>query len=273
MLEFPEVLNISRQLQETVVGKTVRSVLPPTKRHKFCWFNGDPADYEAKIAGSKIASATGFGMFVEIQFENGLKLCIDDGVNARFMTENETPGNFQLLIEFTDNTFLVFTVAMYGGIVLHDDLYKNDYYQKSQAAVSPLSPGFERYFSDILAASKPNLSIKAFIATEQRFPGIGNGVLQDILFEARIHPKRKIKSLTDEEKNNLRKSIVHVLTEMAEKGGRDTEKDIFGNACSYVTRLSKNTHGSPCPICGTIIEKEQYLGGVIYFCPECQKEG
>jgi formamidopyrimidine-DNA glycosylase len=115
MLEFPEVINISRQLQETVVGKTVRSVLPPTKRHKFCWFNGDPADYEAKIAGCKIASATGFGMFVEIQFENGLKLCVDDGVNARFMTKNETPGNCQLLIEFTDNTFLVVTVAMYAA--------------------------------------------------------------------------------------------------------------------------------------------------------------
>lgn|GEM_PF-2077218 len=30
---------------------------------------------------------------------------------------------------------------------------------------------------------------KAFLATEQRIPGLGNGVLQDILWTARIHPK------------------------------------------------------------------------------------
>jgi formamidopyrimidine-DNA glycosylase len=53
--------------------------------------------------------------------------------------------------------------------VLHDDLYKNDYYQKSQAAVSPLSPVLNAIFQTS-NASKPNLSIKAFIATEQRFP-------------------------------------------------------------------------------------------------------
>lgn len=84
MLEFPEVTNISRQLQETVVEKTVRSVLPPTKRHKFCWFNGNPSEYETKIAGCKITTARGFGLFVEIVFDNGQMLCVDDGVNAVF---------------------------------------------------------------------------------------------------------------------------------------------------------------------------------------------
>ncbi|MCB9017531.1 MAG: endonuclease VIII [Prevotellaceae bacterium] len=272
MLEFPEVTNISRQLQETVVEKTVRSVLPPTKRHKFCWFNGNPSEYETKIAGCKITTARGFGLFVEIAFDNGQMLCVDDGVNVRFLTKKETPDNFQLLIEFTDSTFLLFTVAMYGGIVLHDNQYDNEYYNKSKAAISPLSPNFDHHFADLLATSKPNLSTKAFIATEQRFPGIGNGVLQDILFEARIHPKRKIKSFGEEEKERLRESIVSVLTEMTENGGRDTEKDLFGNTCGYTTRLSKNTYGNPCPICGTKIEKEQYMGGSIYFCPECQKE-
>jgi hypothetical protein len=30
------------------------------------------------------------------------------------------------------------------------------------------------------------LSLKALLATEQRIPGLGNGVLQDILFKARM---------------------------------------------------------------------------------------
>lgn len=48
MIELPEALTLAKQLNETVVGKTVSRVLPPTKPHKFCWFNGDPSDYEEK---------------------------------------------------------------------------------------------------------------------------------------------------------------------------------------------------------------------------------
>jgi formamidopyrimidine-DNA glycosylase len=43
------------------------------------------------------------------------------------------------------------------------------------------------------------LSAKAFLATEQRIPGLGNGVLQDILFTAGIHPKRKMAAISEEE--------------------------------------------------------------------------
>ena len=61
---------------------------------------------------------------------------------------------------------------------------------------SPLGDGFDAaYFDRLVAGAKPNLSAKAFLATEQRIPGLGNGVLQDILFNARIHPKRKMATL------------------------------------------------------------------------------
>ena len=114
------------------------------------------------------------------------------------------------------------------------------------------------------------LSAKAFLATEQRILGVGNGVLQDILYHAGIHPKRKIKTLTEAEKDLLFASIKETLTEMINKGGRDTEKDLFGNFGGYTTRVSKNTVGKPCPVCGSIIEKETYMGGSIYYCNKCQ---
>jgi formamidopyrimidine-DNA glycosylase len=43
------------------------------------------------------------------------------------------------------------------------------------------------------------LSLKAALATEQRIPGLGNGSLQDILWQAHLHPKRKTNTLSDEE--------------------------------------------------------------------------
>ncbi len=58
---------------------------------------------------------------------------------------------------------------------------------------------------------------------------------------------------------------------MASQGGRDTELDLLGKPGGYQTILSKNTANKPCRVCGTIIRKEAYLGGSIYYCEKCQK--
>lgn len=85
MPEFPEVSAMARQLTETVSGSAVADVRPPTKLHKFCWFGGAPAEYGDKLRGCKIAGAEGFGLFVELLFDNGLGLCFNDGVNVRLV--------------------------------------------------------------------------------------------------------------------------------------------------------------------------------------------
>lgn len=269
MLELPEVLTVSAQLRDTVQGKTVIDVRPPTKKHKFCWFSGDPADYAPALSGSRIVSAEGFGIFAEIGFDNGYRLCFNDGVNVRLITGEKIPGDYQLALEL-EGAALVFSVAMYGGIVLHRGGYDNEYYLKSRGAISPFSLDFEALYRQRLKEGRPTLSAKAFLATEQRFPGIGNGVLQDILFQARIHPKRKLESLSPEEKDDLLAAVVSVLREMTDGGGRDTEKDIFGKTGGYVTKMSKNSLAAGCPACGGAITKQAYMGGSVYFCPACQ---
>lgn len=111
---------------------------------------------------------------------------------------------------------------------------------------------------------------QAFLATEQRIPGLGNGVLQDILFEAGIHPKLKLLALSEDRRYALYNSVVSTLRLMTAAGGRDTEPDLFGGNGAYATRMSKRTVGRSCPRCGGCIRKEAYLGGAVYFCDSCQ---
>ena len=271
MLELPEVITMSKQLNAEVTGKKIDRVLPPSKPHKFCWYNGDPAEYNTLMAGQTITAAEGFGIYVELCFAAGGRLCINDGVNVRLIEADELPKNYQLAVCFTDGTALAFTVAMYGGIILHGSDYDDKYYIKSREYVSPFSEGFEEHYRRILSESKKTLSAKAFLATEQRFPGIGNGVSQDILFAAGIHPKRKVSAFDEEESATLLESIRSVLAEMTEKGGRDTERDLFGAQGGYITKMSKNSLASGCPRCMGPITKEAYLGGSVYYCPNCQK--
>ena len=115
------------------------------------------------------------------------------------------------------------------------------------------------------------LSLKGLLATEQRIPGLGNGILQDILFNAKMHPKKKGNSLSDRDKEALFNSVKNTISMMVSKGGRDTELDLFGKPGNYKTILCKNTVNKPCPVCGAIIKKEAYMGGSIYYCEKCQK--
>ena len=270
MLEYPEVTARAAELRAHVVGKRVKAVLPPTKPHKFCWFSGDAADYGEKLAGATVAGAEGFGIFVELVFDNGQRLCVNDGVNMRLVDDGDKMQDWQLRLSFEDGAALVFTVAMYGGIYLHTGGYDDPYYLKSKGALAPGDEGFAAYYWRLLDESKPNLSAKALLATEQRFPGIGNGVVQDILFQAGIHPKRKLATLDGHDRQRLLESIGAVLAEMAAKGGRDTEKDLFGQKGGYQTKMSKNALAAGCPKCGGPVKKEAYLGGSVYTCAVCQ---
>jgi formamidopyrimidine-DNA glycosylase len=72
--------------------------------------------------------------------------------------------------------------------------------------------------------------------------------------------------------NNIYESVVSTLIAMRDGGGRDTERDLFGNPGGYKTVLSSKTLMNPCPVCLGTLVKQAYLGGSIYFCPNCQPE-
>ena len=273
MLEIPESKVMSLQIEEVLAGKRIAKVNPASSPHKFAWYNGDPAEYDKLLSGKKILSSCGHGMFVDICCEDNIFIIAGDGTNIRYYpSTEEAPEKFQLQIIFDDNSCLVFTVAMYGGIWACKDEFQNSYYQGSLHSISPLDDAFdESVFEKIFQSTQKDLSMKALLATEQRIPGLGNGTLQDILFNGGIHPKRKKSTLSDFEKGELFHSLKVTLNSMTENGGRDTEKDLFGVNGKYKTILSKNTVNKPCPNCGSNIVKEAYLGGAIYFCPVCQK--
>ena len=161
---------------------------------------------------------------------------------------------------------------MYGALLVFvEGDSDNKYYHIAREKPSPLDDNFDLiYFNTLRTGDTNTLSVKAYLAAGQRIPGLGNGVLQDILLLARIHPKRKMETISGKEYTVLFHSVKNTLAEMVRLGGRDTEKDLFGRAGRYKTLLSKNTVGKPCSICGAIIEKSFYLGGAIYWCPNCQ---
>jgi formamidopyrimidine-DNA glycosylase len=277
MIEFPEAYTLAKQINKALVGKKITSVIAASSPHKFAWFHGEPSDYANRLVGREICSASGFGMFVEIQLTQAT-LLFSDGVNLRFQNgAGAIPKKHQLLISFDDGTSLTASIAMYGGIYCweKDDKFENSYYNIAQAKPSPIKDEFDaNYFSQLLAPDEvQKLSLKGALATEQRIPGVGNGCLQDILWRAKLNPRRKTNTLTEMEMNQLFTNLKKTLTDMAHAGGRSTEKDLFGEPGGYPVVMCAENNGKPCPNCGTLIQKESYMGGSVYTCPSCQPLG
>lgn len=273
MIEIPEAWTLARQLNETIAGKTITKALAGASHHNFAFYSGDPACYSAILQGRTLQKAVCSGGYIEIHVGDWV-LAFHDGVNLRFHSASDRiPPKHQLLLEFMDGTALVCTVQMYGGLLCFPEGTNDEYYYLvAKEKPSPLSDKFdEAYFASLFQDKTEKLSAKAFLATEQRIPGLGNGCLQDILWKAKIHPKRKVSTFSKEETERLYQSVKDTLVEMAEGGGRDTEKDLFGNKGSYLTSMSKNNIDGFCPCCGDSIRRFAYLGGNVYICETCQR--
>lgn len=301
MIEIPESNTIANQLNKTIKGKKIVSVITNYHPHKFAFFYNDPKGYNDLLKGKIIGGANAYGGQISIssveesKIKNDFNKYSDNNLNSlenrnkftdeemiivlgedtliKYIDGEEIPEKNQLLIKFEDSTAIVCSARMYAQ--LHVSLannYKNEYFDIAVNKPSPLSDNFDfEYFENLISEVRPISSVKSFLATKQRIPGLGNGTLQDILFNAKINPKSKLKKLSKEDKINLFNSIKRTLFEMTDNGGRNTEKTLFGEYGDYEVILSSKTFKNPCPLCGDKIIKESYLGGTIYYCPTCQE--
>jgi formamidopyrimidine-DNA glycosylase len=274
MIELPEALNIAGQMNDTICGKRIARVTAAHTPHKLAWYYGEPQKYSDLLVGRTIGKASAYGGMVEIKAENA-NILLGEGARVTFHSKSEPrPSKHQLLIEFDDHSAISVSIQMYGGIgsFLEGEL-DNLYYRVAKEKPSPFSPAFDKVYFGRISSSQDvqKLSLKALLATEQRIPGLGNGILQDILFNAKMHPKKKVNTLAEKDKEALFDSVKTTVSAMAARGGRDTELDLFGHPGGYKTILCKNTVNKPCPVCGTIIKKEAYMGGSVYYCEKCQR--
>jgi len=251
MIELPESLCIAAQINNTLSGKRITGVTSGQTPHKLFSYFGKSAEYANLLTGKNIGKANAYGGMVEIKAE-GANILFGEGIGIRFHEKNEPrPVKHQLLIEFDDGSALSGVVQMYGGMgIFPEGTWDNPYAKKAKEKTSPFSTAFDKtYFDHIVSAEEvQKQSLKALLATEQRIPGLGNGILQDILFNAKMHPRKKTMALSEKDKCFLFNTIKTTIAAMAVQGGRDTELDLFGHPGGYKASLSKNTINKPCPV-------------------------
>ena len=275
MIELPEAQIIAGQMDEALAGKRIERGNRGNSPHKFAFANGSSQEYEAILTGKTVGRSRAHGNAILTDVEPGYTLVLGGG-GERILFHpqgQDLPKKHHLWLGFEDGTALTVTVQGWGNTLLLPQSSVNEHRHVQTNKIVPLTDAFTwQHLRGLFAQVDPDssASLKYFVISDPGIWGIGNGYLQDILFRARIHPRRRVVDVTELEQCALYDAIDETLEQAVALGGRDSERDLYNQPGRYCRSMDSKRAGQPCPVCGTPIDMIQYLGGACYLCPSCQ---
>ena len=292
MPELPEVETIRRGLVSKVVGKMIDHVeirCPQIVQHP------SPARLRLLLAHQTIQLISRRGKF--LVFDLGeLRLLVHLGMTGQLTYWDQTQkGDEKFLrhpitglerarqhnvdhhthisLYFTDGNALHYRdIRKFGKWRLYRPEQLMTAPEFSRLGLEPLTSEFswgrfQRGFKDRM------LRVKSLLLDQHFVAGVGNIYADEALFEARIHPDRRARSLTQEEQHRLFRAIPKVLRRGLRYGGTSfqTYLNAEGQAGSNQERVKVyGREGKRCFRCRSLIERIMVGQRSSHFCPQCQ---
>ncbi len=274
MPELPEVETITREMREALLeGTTI------TRAHVF-WPRSiatpGEADFCRLIAGQSIIEIRRRGKFLVFVL-SAHTLLVHLRMTGKFTFAESTEGisaHERVRLWLSDGRQLRYEDQRKFGkwylMAQADD-------KLSELGLEPLSKEFTlAAFQEVLQRSR--LQIKAFLLNQRFVAGLGNIYVDEALWEAKIHPARRLGTLTKAEIKALHKAIPKVLS----KGIKNMGTSLGAKRANYYSvsgRRGSNQDalnvfrrdGLPCPRCHTPLIKITLAQRGTHLCPKCQK--
>ncbi len=276
-IELTEAHLLAGQMNKELTGKTIESYQLQNCQNlqKLGCVNKDAKAFD-HLVGGKIVSVTARGNTIWVKFDNGWNLVLapEYGGNIQLHQPQEEASKFHLKLGMQDASVLTVSLSGIGCIQAVEDclleynyLYRRDFSE----ILNPLEANFtfER-FLERFDSKKQNIKA-ALVGKTAAVVGLSNSAFQDIIYRAKINPKRNTSTLTAEEKKTLYTAIVDLVVDRLEAGGKEQFRDLYGKPGLYVPKMGSNLKDQNCPACGTKIQKINHGGGQVYLCPNCQK--
>jgi formamidopyrimidine-DNA glycosylase len=271
-IELPEAYGIAHQMDNVLVGKTIIAAYLSQESASLIrqgFIQVEPANLTS--LNVKDISSKGKWIFVHLSSDIYLLLALETGGQILFhKNQQDAPRKYHLKLVFEDNTALTICVVGWGFIkVVREDALERDRYP-GKLGLSPVDEQAftQQAFYRILESRKD--TIKSILMDQAAIAGMGNGYAQEVLFRAKIHPRRKSADISEDEKTILYNTIINTLRNAIQLGGSENEMDLYSTPGTFRKVFSERKKVTTCPVCGTRIEK-LVLGSSTYFCPSCQK--
>lgn len=266
MPELPEVASRAREIHKHLIGKTITDieVLQPK-----C-LNVTPRKFKSALKGAELLEVTYHGKWIFTKTTKGyLLLNFGMGADAFLVPSDKLPEKRQVVLFFDDGTALPFRFWWFGHVhyVADGQLEKH----KMSAKLGPNAVDISKdEFREMLKGRRG--SVKSFLLNQERIAGIGNAYAHDILFLARLHPDRKLDTLSEGEVDGLWQAIRDGLLPSLKKRGAWYERSLKGRRGGFKMTdiLVGYREGKPCPRCKTKVVKIKTGSTSTFICPKCQ---
>jgi len=276
MPELPEVETVRRMLEGAIVGRRIARASVSRKRLRTTSLTSLPA----KLEGRRFAKPRRTGKFLMLDLDGGVTLLSHLGMSGRWLywrpgwTPDDTLEHVHLKLAFEDGAALWFQdVRRFGMLrVVATDALDRD---PSLRLLGPDPLAVPRDGAALRSAARgARTSIKTWLLDQRRIAGVGNIYASEVLFRARIDPRRRAGALSPEEWARVAREVPAVLEESIARMGTtfSTYRTIWNEPGAYGEKLLVyDRAGEPCRHCGTPLKRIVQNGRSTYFCPSCQR--
>lgn len=274
MPELPEVETVRRHLESAVVGRTIARVRLSGKKLR------DPLgpDLPRRVRGLRVQAVKRHGKFLFIELDQGATLISHLGMSGRWLFHADPPARLlphvHVRIAFADGSELWFQDPRRFGL-LRLATTARLFQDRALAGLGPdpidmpdLGPWLAQ------RARGARVALKIFLLDQKRVAGIGNIYASEILYGARLSPRRRAGTLTRREWELVARETHHVLGQAIARMGTtfSTYRTLWNEPGGYAEKLRVyDRAGEPCRRCGTPIRRMVQGQRSTFYCPRCQR--
>lgn len=272
MPEMPEVETVRRSLIPLIKGKTIKNVT--------LWYPNivasDQSEFVHDLVNKKVIGIDRYAKYLLIRLSDNLTIVSHLRMEGKYhLVDVDTPKDKHdhVQFEFTDHTALRYNdVRKFGRMQLILTGTEKTATAIGKLGVEPNSADFtDQYFISKVKTKKKN--IKNTLLDQTIVAGLGNIYVDEVLWQAKIHPLSVSNAIPADKVKELRKNINYTIKWATELHGTTvhTYLDANGNYGGFQDKLKVYGHsGEECPRCNTILEKIKVSGRGTTFCPHCQ---
>jgi formamidopyrimidine-DNA glycosylase len=245
---MPELPEADRPRALIAEGALARQIVDVDDNDSYVARPHAPGEIASALVGRRLTSANRIGKMLWLETDGeGPDLGLHLGMAGRIAVDEEPHERWdRFALTFADG----------GRLALRD---------KRRLGRARLEPDLSRLGPDAAVATRAEFRrrvgrsgspIKARIMDQGAIAGIGNLLADEILWQARIDPRRPANSLSEAELDALRRAVRAAIRHAVRAGGAHT-----GVLAPHRER------GGHCPRCGTPLSVARIGGRTTYWCP------
>lgn len=271
MAELPELSILQQQMNEALAGRTITEVELLQEK---C-LNVPVDEAVSRLTGRRVSAVSRRGKWLLVHLDEGLYLLLNLGMGAdlwHYAPGAERPAKYQVRVGLDDGSGFTCRFWWFGYVRLLTAAELPSFKETAKLGPSPLEVSEDEFAA--IARRTPRSTVKSLIMDQEKLSGIGNAYAHDVLWEAQLHPQRKLGSLSDVELAQYHRAVAAVMERAIALGGLETDFFRGQGNIQDVGRLFLIGYkeGKPCPRCGTAIEKIKTGATAGFICPSCQVE-